>query len=190
LRRFAGAAVCALVPLLLPAVAVGAEMLGLNTPDQFKVGHQDQDGRMRIVELVEPPETVENWTRLVTALSLFGVVQKVSVGEFETNWRGGLKNDCPRAVSKVVSGSVDGRPARRSEVSCPFLSKTGRPEVLTAFIVQGEADLFMVQVAFGREPDDADRALVAHVGRSLKVCREDALDACKARQAVGFVASE
>lgn len=190
MRGLALATVCVLAPLLLPAVAAGAELLGLNTPDQFKVGYQDQNDRMRIVELVEPPETVENWTRLITALSLFGVAGKATVGDFEANWSGGLKRDCPRAVIKTVPGSVDGRPARRSEVSCPFLSKTGRSEMLTAFIVQGEGDLFMVQVAFGHEPDEADRALVAHVGRSLKVCREDALDACKARQAVGFVASE
>lgn len=190
MHRLALAAVCALALLLLPAAAAGAEMLGLNTPDQFKVGYQDQNGRMRIVELVEPPETVENWTRLVTALSLFGAAQKTTLGDFEANWSGGLRSDCPKALIKAVAGSVDGRPARRSEVFCPFLPKTGRPEALTAFIVQGEGDLFMVQVAFGHEPDEADRALVAHVGRSLKVCREDALDACKSRQAVGFVASE
>lgn len=190
MRRFVFSAFCALAPLMLPAVAAGAELLGLNTPEQFKVGHHDQNARIRIVELVEPPETVENWTRLVTATSMFGIVRQFGAGEFEAFWSDRLKSDCPQAVIKVTPGLVDGRPARRSEVACPFLSKTGRPEVVTAFIVQGESDLFMVQVAFGREPDEADRALVTHVGRSLKVCQDDALEACKARQAVGFIASE
>jgi hypothetical protein len=189
-RKTVLSAAAALGLFLTTSVVAGAEMFGLNTPDEFKVGYQDRNAQTQIVELVEPSDTVENWKRLVTALTYFNISSSMDISAYQESWSKRLKAGCPAVTIAVVAGVVDGRPALRSEVACPLHPKTGRPEILTAVVVQGEADLFVAQVAFGREPDRTDNELVEHVLRSLKVCEEDALAECKAREAIGFVASQ
>jgi hypothetical protein len=52
------------------------EMLGIDVPDEFEVGHQARNDASQIMELVEPPETLENWSTLVTSLMLFDAAQR------------------------------------------------------------------------------------------------------------------
>jgi hypothetical protein len=78
-------------------------------------------------------------------------------------------------------------PALRATLSCPKNPQTGKAENLEAFLVQGQANMMMVQVAFRRSITPADDALVKRVAGSLKVCDQRTLSSCSARKATGFL---
>ncbi len=184
------------LPLLLAAAAALApaervsraptEMLGISVPDEFAVGYEARNGTTQIVELVEPPETVETWSKLVTSLMFFNAAQ-AGLDAFYGRWRDDLGRSCAGMTHRVIKGSVDGAPALRATLSCPKNPLTGTPENLEAILVQGKTDLMMVQVAFRRPVTPADSALIGGVASSLKVCDQRSLPACSARKATGFV---
>jgi hypothetical protein len=164
-------------------------MLGIDVPDEFQVGHQQRNDKIEIVELVEPPQTVENWSRLITSLMLFDAAQ-TGLDAFYNQWLDGLRKACPGMNDKVVRGSVDGHPAIRGTLSCPKNPQTGKPENVSAFLVQGVANLMMAQVAFRHGVTVPDAALVERVAGTLKVCDQRTLDRCSARKATGFLAAQ
>jgi hypothetical protein len=89
----------------------------------------------------------------------------------------------------LIRGSVDGHPAIRGTLSCPRNPQTGKAENLTAFLVQGDANLMMAQVAFRHAVTPPDTALIERIEESLKVCDQRTLDSCSARKAAGFQAA-
>ena len=162
------------------------EMLGIDVPDEFEVGHQARNDTTQIMELVEPPETVETWSKLVTSLMVFDGA-KVGLNSFYERWRSDMRRSCPGMLDKTVEGSVDGMPAFRATLSCPKNPQTGKPENLEAILVQGQANLMMVQVAFRRPLTPSDYALIARVAGSMKICDQRNLTFCSARAATGFL---
>ena len=174
----------ALAPAGAPTAAT--EMMGIDVPDAFEVGHRARVGAVEIVELVEPPETMESWSRLVTSLMFFDAA-KDGLEPFYERWRGRLRNTCAGLSDSAMRGSVDGHPALRATLSCPANPASGRPETIEAILVQGSANLMMVQLAFRRPPTAEDIGLVERVAGSVKVCDERTLASCSARVATGFV---
>lgn len=164
------------------------EMLAFSVPDEFGVGYQARNDATQIVELVEPPETVANWSKLVTSLMFFNAADR-GLGSFYGQWRDRMRGSCPGITDRVIQGNVDGMPALRAAISCPANPQTGRVENLEAVLVQGRANMMMVQVAFRRPVTPADSALVERVTASMKVCDQRALSSCSARIATGFVQS-
>lgn len=171
-----------------PPSTVSTEMLAMNVPDEFQVGNHQRDDTSEIIELVKPPETVDTWSKLVTSMIFFDAA-KAGLDTFDVRWREGLRNDCPGMKDSVVRGRVDGHPALRHLVSCAQNPQTGKPENLSAVLVEGNANLLLAQVAFRHEVMPPDHVLIEHVIGSLKVCDERTLDSCKARKATGFVAT-
>lgn len=172
-----------------PAVTTETEMLGIDVPDQFQVGNHQRNEREEIIELVDPPETVDNWSRLITSLMFFGAAQTVP-GDFYTRWRDQLRSACPGLKDTLVKGTVDGHLAIRGSLSCPHNPQTGKPENLAAFLVQGDANLMMAQVAFRHRIGPKENALISRISGSLKVCDQRTLASCSARRATGFVPSK
>ncbi len=162
------------------------EMLGSDVPDEFKTGYHARNDAQEMTELVAAPETVENWSRLITLQMFFGAAPRVSAEGFYGQWRDSMRRACAGLTDTMVRGTVDGRPAIRGTLSCPNNPQTGKPENLEAVLVQGDVNLMMVQVAFRRPPTAADAALVRRVVGSLKVCDQRALRSCSARKAAGF----
>jgi hypothetical protein len=162
------------------------EMLGIDVPDEFQIGHHQRNDTVEIIELVEPPETVDNWSKLITSLMFFDAAE-TGLEVFYARWRDGLRDGCPGMKDQAVRGSVDGRPAIRAALSCPKNPQTGKPENLSAFLVQGDANLMMAQVAFRHAVTPPDTALAERVKGSLKVCDQRTLETCSARKATGFV---
>ena len=181
------AAAAAIQPVEAPTAQT--EMLGINVPDEFQIGNQARNEQLQIVELVQPPETVDNWSKLVTSLMFFNVAQ-VGLDAFYNQWRSQMRSACPRMTDTLVRGSVDGRSALRGELFCPKAPKTGKPENLTAVLVQGSVNMMMVQIAFAHRIDTSDRILIEHVTGSLKVCDQRMLTSCRARPASGFLATK
>lgn len=162
------------------------EMLAFSVPDEFAVGNQGRNDATQIIELVEPPETVADWSKLVTSLMFFNAANR-GLNSFYGQWREQMRGSCPGMTDMVIQGNVDGLPALRTEISCPANPQTGRVENLDAVLVQGRANMMMVQVAFRRALTPADSALVERVTTSMKVCDQRALSSCSARTATGFV---
>ena len=170
-----------------PAPQASTEMLGIDVPDEFQVGNHQRNDTAEIIELVEPPETIDNWSKLVTSLMFFNAAQ-VGLKVYFSRWRDGLREGCPGMQDTETQWSVDGHPAIRAALSCPNNPQTGKPENLTAVLVRGDANVMMAQVAFRHVVSPPDTALIEHVANSLKVCDQRTLEGCSARKATGFIA--
>jgi hypothetical protein len=162
------------------------EMLSIDVPDEFEIGHQARNDTIQIMELVEPPETVENWSKLVTSLMFLNAAQR-GTGPFYKQWRDNMARSCSGISDNVQNGTVDGMPALRAKLSCPKNPQTGKPENLEAILVQGQANIMMVQVALRRSMTPTDKALIERVAGSMKVCDQRTLSTCSARKATGFL---
>jgi hypothetical protein len=171
------------------APTASTEMLGIDVPDEFQIGHHQRNDKVEIIELVEPPETVHNWSKLITSLMFFDAAE-TGLDAFYIRWRDGLRDGCPGMKDQTVRGSVDGHPAIRATLSCPKNPQTGKPENLSAFLVQGDANLMMAQVAFRHTVAQPDTALTERVKGSLKVCDQRTLETCSSRKATGFLAAQ
>ena len=179
------------LPLFLLAMAlapapgaVQTEMLGTDVPDSFIAGNHVRNALGEIIELVQPPETVNDWSKLITLQTFFGKAQ-IGLDTYYGRWRDGMRRACPGLTDAPMRGSVDAHPAIRSRVSCPLNPQTGRPEMLDAIIVQGEANLMLAQVAFRHAIAPADQSLITRIVSNLKVCDQRA-PACVARKPTGF----
>ena len=160
----------------------------MDASDGFEIGHHQRTDQVEILELVQSPDTVDDWGKLVTSLEFFNAA-RVRLEVFYEHWREPLRNKCPGFTEKVALGSVDGHSALRSTLSCPKAPQTGKPENFTAILVQGDAHMMMVQIAFRRPLSPPDAALIEHVAGSLKICYQGMEDACSTRTASGFVAA-
>jgi hypothetical protein len=171
------------------AVTAQTEILAADTPDEFQMGNHQRNALGELVELAVPPETVDNWSRLITLQLYFGASARVGAEAFSARWRNALGASCSGTTSTSVAGTVDGFAATKVVAACPRNPQTGLPENVTAVFVQGQANLMIAQVAFRRPPTDADRRLVINVVDSLQVCDAQAVTACAARKKTGFVAA-
>jgi len=186
----------ALLPLL--ATMVGAaddaptaqtEMLGIDLPDQFEVGHQARDASMQMLEIVDPPETVDNWTKLVTVQLIFGLASGSTAEDFYSGWLEAVRTSCPGTEEALIKGTVDGKAAIRATLSCPNDPETGKPQNIEAFLVRGDVNVMVVRLAFRHALGEEDKALIERVAHSLKVCDQRTLSACSEREATGFLPS-
>ena len=164
------------------------EMLGIDAPDEFEVGYQARNDSQAIIELVDPPETVENWSRLITLQIFYNGAQSLGLKTFYSQWRGDMHRSCAGMTDTAERGMVDGRAAIRGALYCPNNPQTGKPENLETVLVQGEVNLVMVQAAFRRPISSEDAALIDRIVGSLKVCDQRTLAACSERKATGFIA--
>jgi hypothetical protein len=172
-----------------PATAA-TEMLGTDAPDEFEIGYQTRSDTQSIIELVDPPETVQDWSRLITLQLFYNAAQTPGLETYFSRWRDAMKGSCVGMTDTVERGTVDGRPAIKASMSCSKNSQTGKPENLGAVLVQGEVNLAMVQVAFRRPMNSDDAALIDRITGSLKLCDQRNFDACSGRKATGFIATK
>jgi hypothetical protein len=169
------------------AATSSTEMLGIDAPDEFQIGNHQRNDKAEIIELVKPPETVDNWSKLITSFMFFDAAQS-GLDAFYARWRDKMRNACPGITDTSVRGSVDGHPAISGTLSCPKNPETGKPENVSVFLVQGDANLMMAQVAFRHSITPSDTVLIEHIAGSLKVCDQRTLELCSARKATGFLA--
>jgi hypothetical protein len=170
--------------------ATQTEILGVNAPDEFEVGYQGRNDSIQMIEMVQPPETVDTWTKLITLQLFFNAAKREGADAFYERWRNAMHQTCAGTTDISVQGMVDGMHAIKSSLSCPKNPQTGKPENLVAVVVQGNANLMMVQIAFRHPLGTTDNALVQRIIRSLKVCDQRAFSNCSARKATGFLPSQ
>ena len=172
----------------IAATTPPSDTMDLTVPPDFKVGFQGRAKADAITEFVRPPETVDNWTTLITTINFFGG-GSVAVDSALTKFQDGLVHSCPGgSATPTVSGSVDGQAAAMFTFECTKNPQTGKPENVTIVAIKGSRNLLMTQVAFRHPRDAKDKALVEQVIGSIKMCDIGAMVACEARKATGFVA--
>ena len=162
------------------------EGISVDAPASFAVANRSNNDRINLVELVRPPETVDNWSELISVVTMMHASEGTTLNQFYPMWRNEYRDTCPGPNETVVRGTVDGKPALKATFECPRDPQTGQPESLVVIYVQGDVNFLSVQFAFRRPMTGADKALVQKVMKTLKIC--DARDnACFARQARGFL---
>jgi hypothetical protein len=170
------------------APSSSTEMLGMDAPASFQIVNHRRNDKVELTELVEPPDTAENWSKILTIMVFFGIPQ-TGLDKFESQWHDVLRGGCPAMTVTVVQGSVDSHRALLSRLSCPRSAQTGEPDNISAVLVLGDANLMMAQMTFHHELKRADTALIDHIVGSLKVCDQRTIISCTARKAAGFVAA-
>ena len=162
------------------------EGVSVDAPSTFVVANRSNNGRMNLIEMVRPPETVDNWSELISVATVMHASEGATLNQFYPMWRDGYRTTCPGPNETVARGTVDGKPALKAVFQCPVDPRTGKPESLTAMFIQGDVNLMTVHFAFRRSMTIADKAMVQKALKTLKVC--DARDdPCLARRASGFL---
>lgn len=161
--------------------------VSVDAPGGFVVGHQDAQDGLSLIEMVRPPETVENWSQMISVATLMNFSQRSSLKQFYSLWRENYRATCPGPGETLVRGTVDNRPALKATFHCPRDLKTGKPESLTLIYIQGEVNLFSIHLAFRRPMTALDSRLVQSVLKSIKVCDSRDRAACSKRRATGFL---
>lgn len=141
----------AAAPHLAAATAqpAGQERLAAPALPGFVVGYSAANAQQSIREEIPRGETVEAWSRMVTAQRFIGTARAATPEVYAHNTTAGIPRACPGArVSPVTSLRVSGRAAAQFQVDCPH-SAGGRPESFILLAVAGPSgDMHVVQVAW------------------------------------------
>jgi len=153
-RRLLGLA--SAVALLLGTQAAPAqtafqgENLLTPLPRGFEPAWQDASGQMH--EYVRPPETVENWSRMIT-IQIYRALKDFNPGMFAdrlaTNWKSGCAGG---SAQKVRDGNENGFPIAVWLYVCPLNPATHKPETMWLKAISGADSLYVAQYAARAEP--------------------------------------
>ena len=135
-------------------VAQSGEWAAPPPVDGFVVGYQQTAGEQSIEEWVPRGETVQDWSRMVTTLTLGGVSDPARfLAVLESGWKDGCTGATTsphRIVVKAGVRSFNGR------MDCALNPATEKPETMfyRTFVSRGATH--MVQVAFRHVPSEAE----------------------------------
>jgi len=95
------------------------EGVSVDAPSTFVVANRSNNGRMNLIEMVRPPETVDNWSELISVAIVMHASEGATLNQFYPMWRDGYRTTCPGPnVSFGLMHHVpSSRPWRRS-TSC------------------------------------------------------------------------
>ena len=162
------------------------EGVSVDAPGTFVIGNRDNDGRMSLIEMVKPPETVDNWSELISVSTVMHATEGNTLNRIYPIWRDGYRETCPGPNETLTKGTVDGKPAIKALFHCPVDPKTGKSENMAIIFIQGDVNLMSVQFAFRRPMTNADNAMITKVIRTLKVC-DSRDERCFGRRPSGFL---
>lgn len=146
------------------------ENLLQNLPADYKVGYQQREGDMLMVEMVPKNEAVQNWSEMLTTQVFFGNLE-VSPQGFYDLLAGMLKNVCPDAKGRLVrTGEENGYPFALGKLTCPSNPTTGKPEYILMKTIKGNDSFYAVQKAWRREPKKEEIAQWTHYLEEVVVC--------------------
>jgi hypothetical protein len=150
-----------------PTSGMGEAVI-LSLPEGWELDWQKEGERVRTQEFVSRPQTVNNWTRLVTVQA-----HKVdrSPLEFARALAARFKETCPSTeVYRDPQPDVDGRPAVRLFLRVSECAG-GTAESDLVLVIQGRAQLFVVLYAWRPVPPTRQEFEQANaVLNSVRVC--------------------
>ena len=153
------------------------EWLAMPMPDGFVTVHKQSAQRGSIEERVPKGETVDQWTRMITLITLnTGMSSNAYAAAFNER----LKQGCPGARSTELAYRVAGRPALVTRLDCPLNPNTGKPEILFYRVIGANGHLYMEQVAFRYMPGNGEVTWAKERIDSALLCTSRATDpVCK-----------
>lgn len=144
------------------------EWVGLPPVDGFVVDYRETKGAQSIEERVPKGESVQDWSRMITTLTLGNVADPARLLDvIESGWEEscqGATVSPRRAVSKAGLTSLRGR------MDCPLNTQTGKPETFLYRTFASRGTTHMVQIAFRHVPSAAEAAWAEGVLDALVLC--------------------
>ncbi|MCW3847876.1 hypothetical protein OF829_11550 [Sphingomonas sp. LB-2] len=144
-------AMALLAPGATALIAQAGEWLAMPMPEGFVTAHQQTAQVGSIEERIPQGETVEQWTRMITLITLnTDSPPEAYAAEFDQRLQGGCPGarSAPHTVSRIGT-----RAAFDGQLDCPRNPATGKPETLFYRVTSAGGRLHMVQVAFRSVPD-------------------------------------
>jgi len=140
----------------MAALLSPGERLAMPMPAGFITAHQQTAGVGSIEERIATGETVEQWTRMITLITLFS---EIAIEEYAPGFEAQIRQGCPGATAAPrIAASMGAHPAIDGRLDCPRNPATGLPETFLYRVVNDGTQLHMIQVAFRRVPSAADIA--------------------------------
>jgi hypothetical protein len=169
-----------LVGLLIPNQLFAGPLSGENLiqplPQGFKAAWSISQSGMDMTEFVLAPETIDNWTRLITTQVFHGKGDKLS-SAFAQGWGKRMTNACPSLThSQLITGLRNGYALSFVQVNCPNNPQTGKREFVFLEVFQGKDALYSVQYAFRYQPSPAEIGSALSFLKSLTVCDSRSAD--------------
>jgi hypothetical protein len=112
----------------------------------WNVGHEAGNAVLRVVELVRPGETVDNWTELVTVQTFNKAVDVGTVESQVASFQRDLAARCSGATLEAIPEHSTDRLYESNVINC----KSGDDEHNLTRIIDGRANRFIVQYAVRR----------------------------------------
>ena len=97
----------------------------------------------RLVEFVQPGETVDNWTELVTIQTFNKRVDRGSIDDFLKNYREEVASRCPGSSVDVIRRESNSLLYESKIANCP----TGPDEQNIGRLLDGHANRFLITYA-------------------------------------------
>ena len=147
LRKAVGLAMALLLwGVSLPVLAgLKDENLLTPLPHGFKLGWQSPDGHMQ--EFVEPPDTVDDWSKMIT-IQIFHGLKNINPDAFAERLAARWKSGCADAsAQKVRDGIENGYPIAVWIYVCPLNAATHKPETMWLKGIGGADSLYVTQYA-------------------------------------------
>lgn len=142
---------CLGVAAAVPAAAQSGlqnENLLVPMPAGFKVGSADTNDGTRMTEYILTGETVDDWSRMITEVTLLGRGGLDPDG-LPTDMAEGWKSACEGArVERVANAQDNGYPSSVWVFACPNNPQTGKPETMYMKVIAGNDSLYSLQYAF------------------------------------------
>ena len=164
--------------LTMALLAQAGEWLAMPMPDGFVTGHKQRAQMGSIEERVPAGETVNNWTRMITLITLNGDLNpEIYAREFDKQMVRGCRGGkaAPRTASRMGEHpAIDGR------FDCPLNPATGKPETMFYRLASIPGHVQMVQIAFRSVPDAAGVRWAGERLDTATLCAPDSADpVCK-----------
>lgn len=140
-------------------------------PDGWKLGYQQQQAPVPLLEFVPEAETVENWSSMITHVIIGDKAQRLSIALSASGVVNGYARGCGvQDAAKLSEGQVNGYAYELWRVGCPLNPQTGKPENLHMKVIRGADALYNIQYAY-RAPrtPESDALALAYLDAAL-VC--------------------
>lgn len=138
-----------LVVLILPALGKTQESLKINWPEEYKwkIGSNQEDASIHMIELIPEKETVEKWTIIGTMMSIKGVQNAPVEAVMQTIYKQSLKN-APKATLTMLEKDESGKNHWIIfKIEAPSFLNDKKPESQLFYVIQGDTSLYSNFVA-------------------------------------------
>ncbi len=157
------------------ALLAPADHPGMPMADGFVVGYRQTAQMGAIEERVPRGETVQDWSRMVTLLTMnVDMTPEAYLDAFARQ----IATACPGATVGPRTASITGAyKSLDGRTDCALNPGTGKPETFFYRIFAAGGRLYMAQVAFRRVANASDAAWARSQLSGLRLCAVSATDA-------------